>query len=696
MSKIITIDECSRYLEQVIKLGDANKDTLGFLQRGAFIEQAARKQILVALDKDENFLGYLLYGINRRELLVYITHLCAKESQRGKGVATELFNELKRLTKDTFRGIRVRCRRDYEIDSLWEGLGFVAINDMPGRSRHGTTLTVWWFDNGHPTLFTYAYEQRTRSKLKVAIDANVFFQLQEPPNSENEESQSLLVDWLEENIELCLTTEIFNEINRNRSEIERKCSRVFTSRFMTLPSHPDDEFQKISEELQKFFPQTMKESDKSDLRQLARTIVAGTKFFVTRDDILLKKSDQIYKDFEMQIIRPSDLIVRQDSLLREADYRPVRLAGSRIETRRSNSEDRSFLEDTFLVRQGGSKADFRQRLNRCLADPHTFETNIIEDRERPLALIVYGYQTRTEIEIPVFRILKDPLSAVLARHLIFQAILTSGKEKILIKVTEPYLSDDAIDALRENGFVFINGTWMKAKLDIADTSERLASKLISLSIQFPQSSQYFQEMADLLKTAKSANNTRTLLNIERSLQPAKITNLDIPAFIVPIRPEWAMSLFDSEIARQDLFGAMKPRLMFNTENVYYRSAHTKVLSAPGRILWYVKKGVYHRVMSIRACSYLDEVVIDKAKTLYSRFQNLGVYEWKDVFELAGGNPDQKIMAFRFSNTQIFDEPVPIYGPNGEKNFNPPQSPVSIPNEHFFHLYQMGYPDSLKG
>jgi len=155
------------------------------------------------------------------------------------------------------------------------------------------------------------------------------------------------------------------------------------------------------------------------------------------------------------------------------------------------------------------------------------------------------------------------------------------------------------------------------------------------------------------------------------LQPAKITDADIPAFIVPVRAEWAMSLFDSEIASQDLFGAVKPGLMFNTENVYYRSARPKVLSAPARILWYVKKGDYHGVMSIRACSYLNEVVIDKPKTLYSRFQGLGVYEWKDVFELAGGNPDQKIMAFRFSNTELFDEPIPIYSPKeGEKNFNP--------------------------
>ncbi len=39
----------------------------------------------------------------------------------------------------------------------------------------------------------------------------------------------------------------------------------------------------------------------------------------------------------------------------------------------------------------------------------------------------------------------------------------------------------------------------------------------------------------------------------------------------------------------------------------------------------------------------------------------------------------------------------LYSPKeGEKNFNPPQSPASISNKRFFHLYRMGYPDSLKG
>lgn len=93
MFEIITINEKSPYLEKVIKLGDLNSTTLGFFPKAAFFEFAAQRQILVAVNEKKDFLGYLLYRIIRREILVSITHLCVEESQRCKGIAKALFNQ---------------------------------------------------------------------------------------------------------------------------------------------------------------------------------------------------------------------------------------------------------------------------------------------------------------------------------------------------------------------------------------------------------------------------------------------------------------------------------------------------------------------------------------------------------------------------------------------------------------------------
>jgi len=693
--RIVVIGKESPYLEEVVKLARANTSTLGFLPKGALINYATHSQILVAIDDKKNVLGYLLYGTSRRKMLAYIVHLCVKQSQRGKGVARALFDELKKITKDTYRGIRVHCRRDYDASRLWPILGFNAISEMPGRSKQGTTLTIWWFDHEHPTLFTFADTQRTRSKLKVAIDANVFLDLAQPPMPESEESLSLLADWLQENIELCLTSEIFNEINRQDDEVKRKRTKAFAHTFVRLPSR-DDVFQRICRGLRSFFPEQMDTSDESDLRQLARTIAADVQFFITRDEPLLKMAEPIYEDFGIRIMRPSDLVIHQDALIREAEYQPARLAGSQVKIKRVHSSQGALLQDTFRAPQKETKAAFRQRLQPCLTAPHIFETDIVQSADQPLALIIHGRQNPRELEIPVFRMVQSSLSPTLARYLIlYSVLLSSGEGRVLTKVTDPYLSDGAIDALQEMGFVFTGGFWIKANIPMVETVDALSSRLASLSTDFPQASQYFRQMADTLETAHSVDNTRTMLQVERSLWPAKLTDIDIPAFVIPIRPEWAMHLFDPYIASQDLFGG-EPSLIFNVENVYYRASRPEVLSAPARILWYVSsgRGKYQGTMSIRASSYLDEVVVDKPKALFSQFRRLGIYRWEDVFNVAKRQVGQDIMAFRFSNTEVFSTPISrddlqeIWREETGGTFHI-QTPISIPRQRFFRLYKIG-------
>ena len=60
-----------------------------------------------------------------------------------------------------------------------------------------------------------------------------------------------------------------------------------------------------------------------------------------------------------------------------------------------------------------------------------------------------------------------------------------------------------------------------------------------------------------------------------------------------------------------------------------------------------------------AVSHLDELAIGTAKELFYRFRRYGVYEWKDVFNLAGHSLDKQIMAFIFSHTECFSRPVSL-------------------------------------
>jgi predicted nucleic acid-binding protein len=535
-------------------------------------------------------------------------------------------------------------------------------------------------------------EQQTESKLPVVIDANVFYDLAEPPNADNELSHSLLADWLD--IEPCLTNEIRTEINRNDDPAKRQRFWEFVYNFKMVTS-PNDATQDSLEKLRDLFPIEMSPSDASDLRQIAKAIAANIQFFVTNDRDLLKKSEQVYERFGMHIIHPTNLIIHQDALIREAEYQPARLAGSYIQRKRVSLEQSNLLENLFQYPQSEKKSDFRQKIHSFLADPHTFEVDIIQSGEQPLAFIVYSRQNAEILEIPFLRVVDDPLASPLVIHLIHNAVALCVQEgRILTKFTEKYLSDAVLNALRENEFVLNNEFWVKANIPVVEKTEALRVKLDTLNQHFPVISDYFQQLSEALQPLAQQDNIQTLLQVEKSLWPAKIADLHIPAYIISIHPQWAMDLFDPNIANQTLFGA-DPFLILNVENVYYRSSRTK-LSAPARILWYVNqgKGNFQGTMAIRACSYLDEVIIDKPKALFSRFKRLGVYTWEDVFKVAKEDIEQEIMAFRFSKTEVFSLPIhrndlqTIWIETKGRNFNI-QGPLNISNDLFLRIYKSG-------
>jgi hypothetical protein len=154
-------------------------------------------------------------------------------------------------------------------------------------------------------------------------------------------------------------------------------------------------------------------------------------------------------------------------------------------------------------------------------------------------------------------------------------------------------------------------------------------------------------------------------------------------------------LFDDELANRDLFGA-RPELIFRSINAYYRSPRQCGLRFPARILWYVKKADREPgTMAVRAYSYLDEVMIDYPKIVFSRFQRFGVYAWRDVAAIGEKSGKNLVMALQFSHSERFERPVPLNLAHeillmfGVKK-NQFQSPVEIPNGAFLYIYRAGF------
>lgn len=703
--KIEVIDEQSPHLQTVIELGDANKKTLGFLAHTAFVGHARRGNIFVAVDSQAGCVGYVLYEYTRRHNRHRLVHLCVAPSQRGKGIAKFLIDYLKQITKES-SGIGLHCREDFQLQELWSRLGFVAKYDKPGKNKEGKLLVFWWFDHGHADLFDAAPTQKLESRLCVVIDTQIFAEIYTDKETDFAESKSLFADWLQTELELCITDEIFNKITLLKDSKERNKQRNFArQKFTCLRSQPN--FDSVVTVLSSLLSDKGAVIDEIEVRHLARTIASDSQVFVTLDSKLLELSSEIYEYFKLSIIRPNDLITQLDELRRKLEYQPVRLAGTtHLEQIPVQKGQEDLLSNYFQCEeQEETKAEFQQQLRRFLAESDKFECWVVREEEnQPLALVVYGRQKKHELEIPMLRVGNNPLSGTLVRHLIFKSILCSAREqRQFTKITDSYLAETVITAIQENAcFRRVKNGWLKVNLAMAETASKLSIFLANLGSSLGGEYQICCQLAESLNTENIIIDVQASVDIERYLFPAKIIDAEIPTFIIPIQPRWAANLFDEGLANQTLFGA-KPELAFNREAVYYGAIQNlRRLEAPCRILWYVsgtqKEGKgkgFREVQSVRACSYVDETIIGKPKELHQRFQQLGVYKLNDI-ENIKRDKQGNIKAIRFSDIELFDTPIMLEEVReiGGKDYDFQWS-EQISTECFIKVYNLGIPASTK-
>lgn len=684
------IDQNSDYLILVKDLGRRNAATLGFFPEGAFNEYAAKKHIIVAIGVNGEFLGYLLFRITPSRQEASIVHLCIETEKQGQGIAKTLVKELINSTNE-LRGISLRCRRDFAASKLWPKLNFSAVSESAGKSASGSILTRWWYQHKNVDLFTPLFEKDLTEKLKVVIDANIFYDIK---NQADDESMALLADYLEDSIVICITSELFNEIDRSTDAKERIASKNFTSQFPQLSCSLED-FEQVYNSLKPYLPPNPKIQDISDFSHLARAIHANVKFFVTKDRRVLDKSDELYKEFGVLIIRPVDLIVEIDSLYREQEYQPARLAGTLYEIAKVQPGHEDLLVNTFQANaECETKSLLRTKLRNLLLAPKETDCLVAWSLDKkPLGLISYTQAEQNILTVHLIRVAPNhELSTTILRYLIgfiMKRARTQGCN--LIEVVDTFLSSSAKDALLKDYFFPLSNLWFKYVIPTFSTKDEVVSKLASITHSSEEVAAKTSEINALLSSLDGIENPAGHSSVEEILWPAKIKGSSIPCYVVPIQPQWAMHLFDENFANQDIFGA-KVDLALSREGVYYRAKMNSAgISAPARIIWYVsqKGSRYTGAGAIRAHSRLDEIVVGKPKDLFKQFRRLGIYEWKDVFATAKNNISNEIMALRFSDTEMlskclsWDEITQKLDAVGVKTQL--QSPCKIPEDVFFSI-----------
>ena len=667
VSQLTTAD-----VHAVDKLMKRNSKTLGFLTRETLLEGFLNKKCALGAKTDGGQLvGYLLYANYPKYFR--IAHLCVSEDFRGQGIAKRLVESLKNSVT-TQHVIKLHCRRDFPAHHMWPELGFVPLDERPGRSSAGHRLTLWRFLLAPDDQLSLFQAETSDESLDVVIDAQVFFDFCKPDSNATKPSKALFSDFLIDSLNLWITDELFVEIDREKDQSRRKTSRQRAYEFSRV-SHNPQSFEHFEEILTRLLPRNS-QTQQSDIRQLAKAAASEVKTFVTRDQALLNKAGEIANLTKLRVVSPTALIIQVHESSQRQSYAPDRIAGPNLRWQRLTADD--FVDFPFesFLKQGERKGQFRERVEFFLSDPNCYKCGLLWSENEIVAIRVHSSSSDVLIT-HLARVARSADQSLFGRFLIVDTISKAVERNLsIVKFEEIFLSlsPNLIPDLMETGFTRSNDSFVRFCFSLCLGRQEVLSRIAELS---SDSTSRYEEMTDL--------------ELERCCSPLSLESTDQNHFLIPIKPGYAMSLVDRDQSGSDLFGG-KTSVLLRWDHVYYRRrTHHQTLKPPARILWYASGNQKQLV----ALSHLDEVEIDSPKTLFRKFKKFGILEWKELYEMCGGDPSKKIMALKFSHTFPLREPVSlsamktVFKDDGIGLWL--QSPLKIPPETFRKLFQRGYP-----
>jgi GNAT superfamily N-acetyltransferase/predicted nucleic acid-binding protein len=367
--ELVLVSAADPLFENVFALGESHKQIVAMLPRLAWQEYADDGRLLAALASvpgasAPQVVGYAAFRLPRQE--VALAHLVVDPEARGRGIARRLVDHLSERYADR-RGIRAKCRRDFPASSMWPELGFVAQGDLPGRGAAGVRLTVWWRDHGHPDLMTWS--GAPASVTPAVIDANVFIGLHsDRAGAHREHTREILLDALSGRVELLVTPELGNEINRQADDVERARLQSIRQSYPTIRASAPAVSQNRAALVAELGREPRGPRDKSDANHIVYAASVGVTVVVTRDDAAQRKLRTAAREaLGVALVSPQELVV----LLNEADdaesYSPFALLGTGFEVREAATADQPLIDGFLDTGAGERRAEFNQRV-RALAE----------------------------------------------------------------------------------------------------------------------------------------------------------------------------------------------------------------------------------------------------------------------------------------------------------------------------------------
>lgn len=690
-AQLLTVDEQSKWMGDVLKLGDASKNTVGFMPEQGFYDYA-RKGHIAGLIVEDELVAYVMFRFKKEAII--IVQLCVADQYRGQGFAKQLIDMLMAREKDYISHMRLSCRRDYNLENFWYTLGFTPVDERPGRATKQTTVLTTWVRVNPECHNLFAAKADTQTvKIPVVLDTNIVIDL---CNNVECEAASLNQSFLSNYVEFYITNDVWTEINQSNDTNSRQLHREFISqRFLLAEKFDSELYFEVMRVLNERKKVTKYSNTWFDMSHIAHAISFNAEAFVTNDAEWLNTpiSEWIFDQYGLHILSPGEFVKSIDEIASPTDYSPIKLIGLGLEYREMQSSDYPSVVETFYKKYGDQrKSTFKRALRGWMAQPQKYNILIVRKKDIVINLSVYTAEDDVE-KVVVFLInekgispsIQDSFVKRIAFMLLDKANKTNMQYIVVDKACVPF---DMIDTMRECGYLD-NGTELVRVLskkilcpeDLEKPTGLIDSNPLSIAIK---------RYVDSAKRGEIVAAKATI-ELEKALWPLKISTSTVPCYIVPIKAEYAKQLFDEDLSNThiSLFDNEKAEPALSIENVYFKSCSHSIGNFPARILWYVSQSDYIGTGAVRASSYLDWVEVGDRRDLYKKYKRLGVLDWHEL-QTVGGKKS-RIAAYGFSYTEQFDKPVYLDAVRKilDRQNEPFQSFREISSLQYLKIYQQG-------
>lgn len=664
-------------VKQVVNLADCNKKTLGFLPASVIEERCRNGNTFVCIQCDR-VVGYILFSHLKRTHIIRIHHFCVAKDQRRSGIATLLFNKFKEIVHNAFY-IELSCRSDYGMDNFWNHLGFNIVQAREGRAVNELSVLHLFRCLLQKNLLDLLDDIDTRPR--VLLDASIIFDFDFESREFTEKNSLLKFAY---DILFCVAPVIFEDMQRQQDDIVKLNSLEKVNKFKTL-SIACENSAKLCAQLASEFP-CVKTSDRN---QLVCAIANNVKCFVTNDRQLLGLVQQFADDYGVMIYSPAEFYHNIDSILSREVLQTELLPSTHGKLANIRLDETALCSIFLNTAQGEKRHEFVGKLRKNIKNSFLKSITISNDN---YGILYYSIEQGT-----------------LTVHL----LRTSMRPSNFTRIATAFILGELVQIASRNGvgIMYLNDVYAPAEVTSAGTqlgffkNKKLSLRYIGKMRDYPSFVKNslphgmlptVQDcLADVLRV-DDIDDIDTRVAVERNLFPAKFTDIDIPTYIVPIRPLWARDLITPQVIGQhSLFASDTGNVLMHDLNVYYTRTKTRI-ATPGRILWYITENSNRDVYAlwskhIIAVSYLDEVYSGTKNEIFKKFWKIGVYRWADISSM----PGEICTAMLFSRTEIFTNKIPyrdvadVIRRKMNKGFTS-ISATSVSKDVFFEIYEQGY------